>query len=353
MIPIRLKERAMKMRTLLLGLMMAGVVQSAANAVSVPDTLELMMDTGPESSDLAVIKVDGKPNGRYDKVLTDTLEYDVSVRGDRPDDGVAPVLGLHLEDEVSDAFEWSADWKKYTLTMPYRDPEGTTPIKLCNNRLKKTSGAEREEFLKTGTTFSYHDAYTVHASIAWHIDRIQDDFSKWREEMTVPVKIKCLGLNRHWKPSRTTPPPTPSRTTPPLFSKATFEIEPSKVIKDGKYLCPSELRLYGYLEANGAFEGKSVFIGPNYLSALTELKLYKADSRNVIGTYPIKWHQVGGLAAQANPKPADQKLAFRFNISDADGKLVKSMEKTITVSCGKIKPNGASVGGSMSVAPAN
>jgi hypothetical protein len=347
----------MKMRTLLLGLMMAGVVQSAANAVSVPDTLELMMHTGLDSPDLAVIKVDGDPNGRYDKVLTDTLEYDVYVRGDRPDDGISPFLWLHLEDEESRTVEWSADWKKHTLTMPYGHPGGADPVELCNNRLKKTSGAEREEFLKQGTTFSHGEAYTVHAAIGWMIDRFPNSYSStWREEMTVPVKIKCLGLNRNIKepkPSRTTPPPVPSRTTPPLFSKTTFEIEPSKIVKDGKYLCPAELRLYGYIEANGAFEGKSIFMGPHYLSAVTELDLYKADSRNVIGTYPMKWNQIGGLAAQANSKPADQKLAFRFNISDADGKLVKSLEKTITVSCKKIKPSGAAVGGGMTTAPAN
>lgn len=347
----------MKTRTLLLGLTMAGLAQGAAHAVSVPDTLELMMHTGPESPDLAVIKVDGEPNGRYDKVLTDTLEYDVFVRGDRPDDGVSPVLAVWLEDVDSNAGGWSSDWKKHTLTMPYRDPAGTAPAKLCNDRLKKTSGADREVFLKNGATFSHPGAYTVYASVEWIIDRFTDSRSTWREEMTVPVKIKCLGLNRNVKepkPSRTTPPPKPSRTTPPLLSKPTFEIEPSKIVKDGKYLCPSELRLYGYIETSHAFEGKSIFMGPHYLSAVTELDFPKGgSSRNVIGTYPIEWHQIGGLAAQANAKPADQKLAFRFNISDADGKLVKSMAKTVTVSCSKIKPNDAAVGGEMTTPPAN
>jgi hypothetical protein len=345
----------MKMRTLMLGLMMAGLAQSAANATSVPDTLELMMHTGPESPDLAVIKVDGHPNGRYDRILTDKLKYDVYVRGDRPDDGIYPILGVDLEDEDSPAVEWSADWKKHTLTMPYAHPGGADPVELCNNRLRKTSGVEREEFLKKGTTFNHGGAYTVHAAIGWTIDRFPNSYvSTWKEEMTVPVKIKCLGLNRKEpKPSRTTPPPKPSRTTPPLFAKTTFEIEPSKIVKDGKHLCPSELRLYGYIEANGAFEGKSIFMGPHYLSAVTELNISRDATRNVIGAYPIKWHQVGGLAAEANTKPADQKLAFRFNISDQDGKLVKSMEKTVKVSCSKIKPNDAAVGGDMTVAPAN
>lgn len=348
----------MKVRSLLLGVMLAGLAQGAAHAASVPDTLELMMQTGPDSPDLAVIKVDGEPNGRYNKVLTDTLEYDVSVRGDRPDDGIHPMLWVQLEDGESTYGNWSSpDWKKYTLAIPYRDPEGATPVKLCNKHLKKTSGVEREDFLKKGVTFSHPGAYTVYARIKWIIDRFPNsEENVWNEQMTVPVKIKCLGLNRNVKepkPSRTTPPPTPNRTTPPLFSKTTFEIEPSRVAKDGKYLCPSELRLYGYIETNGAFEGKSIFMGPHYLSGVTELDLSKASSRNVIGTYPIKWHQIGGLAAQSNAKPADQKLAFRFNISDAGGKLVESMEKTVMVSCSKIKPNDAAVGGEMTVAPAN
>jgi len=350
----------MKMRTLLLGLMMAGAAHSTANAVAVPDTLEMMMQTGSDSPDLGVIKVDGQENGRYDKILTDTLEYDVYVRGDRPDDGINPYLRVWIEGgELEDYFttSWSSDWRKYTLTMPYRSPEGADPVKLCNNRLRKTSGAEREAFLKKGVTFSHPGAYEIYASVSWIIDRFPNsEENLWHETMRVPVKIKCLGLNRNVKepkPSRTTPPPTPSRTTPPLFSKTTFEIEPSKIVKDGKYLCPSELRLYGYIEANGAFEGKSIFMGPHYLSAITELDISRDGRRNVIGSYPIKWHQVGGLAAQANTKPADQKLAFRFNISDADGKLVESMEKTIKVSCNKIKPNDAAVGGGMSVAPAN
>jgi hypothetical protein len=361
MTPILLEERAMKMRTVLLGAMLAGLAQSAANAASVPDTLELMMQTGPDSPDLAVIKVDGEPNGRYSKVLTDTLEYDVHVRGDRPDDGINGYLKVWFEGgEVESYFpsHWSSDWMKYTLTIPYRDPEDADPVKLCNNRLRKTSGAEREAFLKKGVTFSQGGAFTVHASVEWIINRPPfPEENLWREQMTVPVKINCLGLNRNVKepkPSRTTPPPKPSRTTPPLFSKTTFEIEPSKIVKDGKYLCPSELRLYGYLETSHGFEGKSIFMGPHYLSVVTELNFPKAGgTRNVIGTYPIKWHQLGGLAAQANTKPADQKLAFRFNISGADGKLVESMEKTVTVSCNKLKPNDAAVGGGMTVTPAN
>lgn len=337
----------MKMRTLLLGLMIAGLMENAANAVSVPDTLELMIHTGPESADLAVIKVDGAPNGRYNKVLTDTLEYDVYVRGDRPDDGVAPILSVRLQSgELSDK-GWSSEWEKHTLTMPYQEPAGTTAVKLCNKRLKQTSGAAREKFLKKGETFVHGGAYMVYASVEWVIDRFPNsDISTWHENMSIPVKIKCLGLNRNVKdpdkaPTRTTPP------VPPLFAKTTFKIEPAKVVKDGKYLCPTELRLYGYVETSRKFQGKSIFMGPHYLSAITPLNFSYAGSRNVVATYPMKWKQIGGLTTTPDAKPKAQKLTFRFNVSDLDGKLVKSMEKTIEVSCRKIKPNAAAVGGEM------
>ena len=349
----------MKMRTLLLGLMTAGLAHGLAGAANAGDPIQLMLHTGPESPDLGVVKVDGRPDGRYTKVLTETLEYDVYARGDRPSNAVSNLSIFHvqLEDGERGGGGLSGAWKKYTLTMPYRDPADTTPVKLCNQRLEQAAGTARERFLKEGATFSHGGAYRLFGSVDWVIkDAFGPTTKVWTEQMTIPVKIKCLGLNRSVKepkPSRTTPPPKPSRTTPPLFSKTTFEIEPSRIVKDGKYLCPSELRLYGYIEANGAFEGKSIFMGPHYLSAVTALDISRDGSRNVIGTYPIKWHQLGGLAAQANTKPADQKLAFRFNISDLDGKLVESMEKTVMVSCSKIKPTGTAVDGGMTVAPAN
>ena len=71
------------------------------------------------------------------------------------------------------------------------------------------------------------------------------------------------------------------------------------------------------------------------------------------GGYPMKWHQLGGLAAQPDTKPADQKLTFRLNISDQVGKVTGTMAKTVTVGCSKIKPNDAAVGGGMTVTPAN
>jgi hypothetical protein len=363
--PIDLKERVMKMQNLLLGLFIA-----VAQGVTVPvlaDEFEVLVPikagVSPPNA-IAEIKVDGTSK-KYTDVKNKKLQYIIAVRGDRPKKAQnGGLFDISLGDgEVYGQI--SSLWRYYELSASYEDPLSSeypglrvSPVELCNERLQQTSGQARKAFRKDGETFAIQEAYPMTGSITWAIRNVLlSDLKTFGDRAFAPVKITCMPLARHDPdpnaPSRTTPPPKPSRTTPPLFSKTTFEIEPAKIVKDGKYLCPSELRLYGYIEANGAFEGKSIFMGPHYLSAVSELDLSKASSRNVIGTYPIKWHQLGGLAAQANTKPADQKLAFRFNISDAGGKLVKSMEKTVTVNCSKIKPNDAAVGDEMAVTPAN
>lgn len=366
----------MRMQKLLLGLFIA--TAQGITAIALADEIELLVPIkaglAPPNA-IAEIKVDGDSE-RYKSVKNKKLNYIVAVRGDKPQKATGGgSLDIYLGDAKVDA-TISASWAFHKISATYEHPMSdefpelrVSPVDLCNERLEQTSGKARKEFRKDGATFAIQKAYPLVGSVEWWIKKWSglSEPKGFGERTHAPVKITCMPLARHDEdpnapsrttppptPSRTTPPPTPSRTTPPLFSKTTFEIEPSKVVKDGKYLCPSELRLYGYIETSHAFEGKSIFMGQHYLSAVTELDFPKGgSSRNVIGTYPIKWHQLGGLAAQPNAKPADQKLAFRFNISDSDGKLVKSMEKTVTVSCSKIKPNDAAVGGEMTVAPAN
>ena len=356
----------MRMQKLLLGLLIAAA--QGVTAAALADELDMLVPikagVSPPNA-IAEIKVDGTSK-KYTSVKNKKLEYIIAVRGDRPRKAES---GGGFDVSLGDGEAYgqiSSLWRYYELSASYQDPLSAeypglraSPVELCNERLNQTSGQARKAFRKNGETFAIHEAYPMTGSVTWAIRNVLlSELKTFGDRGFAPVKITCMPLARHDPdpnaPSRTTPPPTPSRTTPPLFSKTTFEIEPSKIVKDGKYLCPSELRLYGYIETTHAFEGKSIFMGPHYLSAVTELDFPKGgSSRNVIGTYPIKWHQLGGLAAQANAKPADQKLAFRFNISDADGKLVKSMEKTVTVSCSKIKPNDAAVDGGMTTTPAN
>ena len=78
-----------------------------------------------------------------------------------------------------------------------------------------------------------------------------------------------------------------------------------------------------------------------------------AGSRNATATYKMDWHKMGGLTTAPNAEPKKQKLTFHFNISDKDGKLLKSVEETVEVSCKKIKVNAPTAGDGMTVNPAN
>jgi hypothetical protein len=67
----------------------------------------------------------------------------------------------------------------------------------------------------------------------------------------------------------------------------------------------------------------------------------------------MNWHPMGGLATAPNAAPKKQTLTFRFNISNKDGKVLKSVEETIEVSCKKIKVAVPMANDEMTVAPAN
>lgn len=323
----------MKIRTLLLGMVTAGLAHSA---VAASDLDELQLRINPDLTDIGVIKVDGKANGTYNKIVTQTIQYGVYVRGDRPPHAIPGTsrLNIGLSDYIQTGI--TDAWKRHTLTVPYDDLPHSTPIDLCNSRLENRSGSQRQAFLKKGETFVYEEAYPLWANVTWDIDSpYMDRLGPWNDRMMVPVKIKCLGLNRDRThdggPSRTSP------SSPPLFWSATFKIEPAKMVRDGRHMCPSQLKLYGYVETGRKFQGKGIFMGPHYLSAITPLNFSYAGSRNMTATYPVKWKEIGGLTTTSDPKPKKQKLTFHFNISNLDGKLIKSVKKVVDVSCTRIE----------------
>lgn len=176
------------------------------------------------------------------------------------------------------------------------------------------------------------------------------------ETIDAPVVINCLPLNRPRVRSQSTTKPGPKPTgkkMAPTISEVSLRVEPSNIVQDGKFLCPSKLRLYGQVQVIRKFTGKSIFVGPHYLSAITPLNFPADGTRNVVGVYDMKWHQMGGLATQPNAGPKKQKLTFRFNVSNEDGKLLESAEETVEVSCKKIKSNAPTAGNGMTVNPAN
>jgi hypothetical protein len=67
----------------------------------------------------------------------------------------------------------------------------------------------------------------------------------------------------------------------------------------------------------------------------------------------MDWHKMGGFTTAPNAEPKKQTLTFRFNVADKDGKLRKSVEETVEVSCRKITVAVPTIGGGKAVAPAN
>lgn len=321
----------MRMRALLSGLFAAGLAQ-ASTTVSADD---LHVILHPIDEHIAVVTVDGRPDGTYDTILTETIEYTVYIRGDRPSDAIpgTSILSLALEGGESRIGTLTPNWKAYKLSMPYSHPGGRDPRTSCQVPLNGPWADPHypEEYLKNGATYSYPGAYEVKAVVSWAVEGRPGGLTRVLG-VRLPAKLVCLGLKRDRTkgPHRTTDP------APPLFSKTTFKIEPAGMVRDGNYMCPSQLKLYGYLEMGRKFQGKAIFVGPHYLSAITPLHFSSPGSRNLVATYPVKWTEIGGLTTTSDPKPKKQKLSFRFNISDKEGKLLKSIEKTADVRCRKI-----------------
>lgn len=328
----------MKMRRLLMGLLIANLSGfTTAMADEPTEPIELKV----EESGFGAIQVDGPNGGNYTEVLNDTIEFFVSVRGMTPYNAIEGTSRLKLKlvphTDYRDVGQISEVWKKYKLSMPYHDfptynSVPISPIKLCKQRLSETSGAAREDFMNKGTTFTKSVLWRAQGAVNWDRYPGQADKEEWRST-SLSVKIQCLALNR-----------MPTK----------FRIEPAKVSQLGKFLCPMELKLHGFMSSRDEFAGKSLFVGPYYLSAITPLQLDAGDSRNMSATYKMDWrHKNDALAVAPNIEPKKQKMTFRFNISNQAGKVVKSVEKTIEVSCRKIKVNAPTAGDGKTVNPAN
>ena len=355
----------MKMRTLMAGMTAAGLVGGMADA-ALADRMELRLSSPEGQSSVAEVLVDGPRKAEtYNSVLTKTLGYYVMVRGDVPDkamDSDGPG-GVQLEGGQRESVLVDDTWTRYKITAPYKDPwstaavnERTSPAKLCNDRLKQTSGAARASFLKKGESFLHKKGYDVSFDVTYFVKKgmfYEEKHYNYRE--WVPVRITCLALDRPRASKETSTTGAPPRHGQSLESamEVDLRIEPAKVVKDGKFLCPSQLKLYGRVETGFAFKGKALFVGPHYLSAVTTLNLHAKDSNTPVGTYNMNWHQMGGFTTAPNAEPKKQKLTFHFNVIDSNSKIVKSAEETVEVSCKRIKVAVPTVGDEMTVKPAN
>jgi hypothetical protein len=323
----------MKLRTLFLGALIAGLAHAGAAPADFKP-IEVKLD----EKETGTIEVDGTRLDAYREVLTKTLNYSVWARGDTPasQGDTVSIFRIQTVSEGMGSSKYEGplyeDWNKYRISFPYRDvlvgdsTSRLAPIHRCNERLAQTTGEARKEFLFKGATITVQKAYVFRGYIP-----SGDNVVDWTY---APVTIKCLPLDHNsvW---------------------ATLRIEQAKIEQVGKFLCPMELRLHGYVESRETFQGKALFVGPHYLSALTELNYTKAGIRNISATYKVKWNQIGGLAAAPNTEPKKQDLLFHFNVVDQNGKLVRTPEERFQVSCRRIKSNAPTAGNGMAVNPAN
>lgn len=369
----------MRIRHLMAGLVAAGMVGLAANP-GLAKPVQIAVSTNPSSYGVAEIRVDGpSADGVYTEIRNETLDYIVSARGDRPKKATgdgrleihflksSPLSGETWEKYVSIDGDLAKDWKSYKVSIPYVDPwssqianERISPIAVCNENLKiRKKDARKDEMLKQGLSFLQHDAYKLRGYVEYRTKgsaAFGKDIKSGEDVIAVPVKITCMPLDRPRPKTQTTTrgvDPKPGQKMKPTIAEVSLRVEPAKIEKMGDYLCPTQLRLYGHLETIRAFTGKSIFMGPYYLSPISEIGMTKAGHRNVTGTYLMDWQKKGGLTAAPAAAPKAQSLAFRFNVSNAEGKVLESVETSIQVSCRKIEVVAPTAGNGLTVAPAD
>ena len=310
------------------------------------------------------IVVTGSGENRYDKVVTTSLDAWVSVRApDKPPrdkDKLSGSISIEGHDGPSAGGGFSGSPTIYKLTFPYRDPRShqvanqrVSPIEICNDKLASLSGAAREQFRNEGGTVLRTDAYLATARQGWRVRKKNSVFHEleyWDDTVGVPAVVDCRRLTGPKPRDSTTTrgadsrPPTssapeapPPRAAPlPTVARATLRAEPQNWQPIGRHSCPTQLRLYGFVQVRRAFSGKAIFFGPGFLTPPQDLAFPAAGSRTLIGTRNLSWPAgpPGRLAVPGGaPGPRSQQVILRFNVADADGKVLESVEVEETVTC--------------------
>jgi hypothetical protein len=354
----------MTTRKLLLGAFAATLV--ASGQAEANDQIKLSVSRNASDHAIAEIHVDGDSDtGPYKKVVSDELRYIVSVSGAWNYEGSGqPTFSLWMEPYGGEGIKGDLTHHpvKYQIKHFFRYPRSqdavnvlVSPVDLCNARLQQKHGQARADFLESGVSFLHENAYDIGGNAFPPPNNAFVPNGFRYEEIKVPVRIVCKPLDRPRASKDTSTTGAPSQHGQSIhttITKATLRIEPAKVVQDGKFLCPSQLKLYGHLETRRKFSGNALFVGPHHLS-VTPVVLQTKGNRNFTDTYEMDWHKMGGFTTAPNAEPKKQKLTFHFNVATKDGELLKSAEETVEVSCKKIKVAVPTVGDEMTVKPAN
>jgi hypothetical protein len=338
---------------------------SAPAAAQIVEIHHILPKSGTET-DIGTtrIVVTGSTENKYDKVVTSSLDAWVSVKApDKPDrdkEKLAGSISVEGHHAAGIATGFSGAPTIYKLTFPYSDPRSLqvanqriSPVEICNDKLASLSGAAREEFRNKGGNVLRQDAYIATAKQGWVVRKAGSVFVEpayWEDTAGIPAVIACQRLTGPKprdttetkgggaKPPTTTPGPEPTRVVPPpTIAKVTLRGEPQAWQNVGGQSCPTQVRLYGFIEVRRAFTGKAIFFGPAFLNPPQDLKFTGQGSRTLTATYNAKWATgpVGGLTAggTTRPAPRTQQVTLKFNVADADGKVLESAQTTETLTC--------------------
>lgn len=355
-------------RQLLVGAAVAALVAFPAPAVAQIVEIHHIPPKAGTETDIGTtrIVVTGSTENKYDKVVTTSLDAWVSVKApDKPPRDKAKLSGsisIEGHDAAGIATGFSGAPTIYKLTFPYSDPRSTqvanqriSPVEICNDKLASLSGAAKQEFRDKGGNILRQDAYIATARQGWRVRKagsVFEELKYWEDTAGIPAVVACHRLTGP-KPRDTTtttgaggrppvrpprPQPEPQRVVPPpTIARVTLRGEPMNWQNIGGQSCPTQIRLYGFVEVRRAFTGKAIFFGPGFLNPPRDLAFPGQGSRTLTATRDVKWPAgaIGGLAAGggAKPAPKTQQVTVRFNVADSDGKVLESAETKETLTC--------------------
>lgn len=357
-------------RQLLVGSAVATILlHPAAASAQIVDIIHIPPKAGTQT-DIGTtrIVVTGSKEDRYDKVVTTSLDAWVSVKAPetpaRSGGKSAGTVWVEGHESVRVGSGFSKEPTIYKLTFPYSDPRSTqvanqriSPVDLCNDKLRSLSGAARDQFRQEGGNILRQDAYIAEAGQGWFINPKggmfagPPDLQTWKDSVGIPAVVACRALagpkprddtgtkgpppRPGREPTRTTPDP-PRVNPPPTIARVTLRGEPANWQMIAGQSCPTQVRLYGFVEVRRAFSGKAIFFGPAFLSPPQELRFDTAGTRNLTATYSVKWPSgPTGMAAPggAQPRPRTQQVTLKFNVADEGGKVLQSAQTTETLTC--------------------
>ncbi len=344
------------------------VIVPALPAQSASDYIHIRQaNTADDGKDVGrtEIIVDGPSTLGYDGVTNEALDIWAAVFIEKST-STPSYNSLVLQAESSEIKgEITAATRRYKFTIPYADPRSgsvtgqrNSAVAACNGRLASLNGSARADFLRDGAEIKVTGAYRLKAVATYITTKKREKKGGFEQAPTITehtdeavamanAVIVCRPLDRPRPRTSTTTTgatPKPGKPLPPVIAAAELRIEPAKVTQVGTQMCPSELRLYGRVEASRAFNGKAVIFGTGFLSPVSDLSYDGPGNRNIVATYPLSWGGSGGLAGTAPSGPRSQTVTLTLNVTNADNKVQESIKETVTVTC---KPTRMSSGGAI------